>query len=435
MKLDHTGAVVRGMVRSFLGYQTCQPSFLMVFTFKNDGSGNVDVFYTADDLGLIILILNSQGQLQQHNWDDEKRQWQVMGTTKKSDCDVYAICAAFAISNSQSSPICSCLKGFEPKNQQEWIQQNWTGGCVRRTPFSCETANKQNKSVDSTKQDGFLKLQTVKVPDFAEASSITQDQRNSQCLENCSCVAYSYDATIGSQTSEEDTSGSIIEELSEAKLQELLLFKFEKLATATNNFSSSNKLGQGGFGPVYKGELQNDEELNPKISDFGMARIFGGREDQANTQRVVGTYGYMSPEYAMQGVSSEKSDVFGFGVLLLEIISGRRNSSFYDSENAWLQWCEDNIVTLIDSGIYDTNLHESILRCIHIGLLCIQEFAADRPTMATVISMLNSEITNLLPPRQPAFIMRQNMLNSVSSDQSLRLYSINTVSITDIHGR
>ncbi|KAI7743528.1 hypothetical protein M8C21_020970, partial [Ambrosia artemisiifolia] len=76
-----------------------------------------------------------------------------------------------------------------------------------------------------------------------------------------------------------------------------------------------------------------DQDMNPKISDFGLARSFGGNETQANTERVVGTYGYMSPEYALDGLFSIKSDVYSFGILLLEILSGKRNRGFIDPEN------------------------------------------------------------------------------------------------------
>ncbi|KAI3922388.1 hypothetical protein MKX01_006077, partial [Papaver californicum] len=70
-----------------------------------------------------------------------------------------------------------------------------------------------------------------------------------------------------------------------------------------------------------------DIDINPKIADFGMARLFVLDQTQANTSRVVGTYGYVAPEYAMRGQFSVKSDVFSFGVLVLEILSGQKNCS------------------------------------------------------------------------------------------------------------
>ncbi|RWR88172.1 G-type lectin S-receptor-like serine/threonine-protein kinase RKS1 [Cinnamomum micranthum f. kanehirae] len=305
------------------------------------------------------------------------------------------------------------------------------------------------------------------------------------------------------------------------KSSELLLFDVSVIAAATDNFSKSNMLGKGGFGPVYKGQLLNgqeiavkrlsknsaqgikefknevtliaklqhrnlvrllgycisgeekiliyeymknksldslifeqtrsamldwrkrfniivgiargilylhedsrfkiihrdlkvsnillDDDMNPKISDFGIARIFGQNQAQANTDRVVGTYGYMSPEYAMDGHFSVKSDVFSFGVVLLEIISGKRNNHFSDccSLNligyVWERWKEGRVLEVVDSSMSIISSFENeVFRCIQIGLLCVQEKAKDRPNMSSVVLMLGNEIM-MLSPTQPAF--------------------------------
>ncbi|XVE52099.1 hypothetical protein DITRI_Ditri02bG0094100 [Diplodiscus trichospermus] len=155
-----------------------------------------------------------------------------------------------------------------------------------------------------------------------------------------------------------------------------------------------------------------DDEMNPKISDFGMARIFGLNESEANTKRVVGTYGYMSPEYAFHGIFSAKTDVFSFGVLLLEIVSGKKNNCCYHSDRplnligyAWQNWNEGRGLLLIDPTLDSSCNKNEALRCIHVGLLCVQDHAIDRPTMPDVVSMLSNETVQLPAPKQPAFFI------------------------------
>ncbi|GAB2210141.1 hypothetical protein Droror1_Dr00015399 [Drosera rotundifolia] len=194
-----------------------------------------------------------------------------------------------------------------------------------------------------------------------------------------------------------------------------------------------------------------DGNMNPKISDFGMARIFGGDQTQANTSRVAGTLGYMSPEYAMHGHFSVKSDVYSFGVLILEIVSGKRNNGFYLSgfedllSYAWKQWREGTPLELVDPTLIGSYSRTEVIRCIHLGLLCVQEDADKRPTMASVVLMLNSYSTALPIPEQPVFLSRSRTDPSVASDhsttnsdQSTRkssLWSVNEASITELDVR
>ncbi|KAJ9690206.1 hypothetical protein PVL29_012722 [Vitis rotundifolia] len=177
-----------------------------------------------------------------------------------------------------------------------------------------------------------------------------------------------------------------------------------------------------------------DVDMIPKISDFGMARLFGGNQIEGSTNRVVGTYGYMSPEYAMEGLFSIKSDVYSFGVLLLEIITGRRNTTYYcDSPSfnlvgyVWSLWSEGKALDIVDVSLAKSNHANEVLRCIQIGLLCVQEFAIDRPTMLTIIFMLGNNST-LPPPNQPAFIMKT--YHNDAKSPNVGACSINEVTIT-----
>ncbi|XP_016648211.1 PREDICTED: G-type lectin S-receptor-like serine/threonine-protein kinase At1g67520 [Prunus mume] len=185
-----------------------------------------------------------------------------------------------------------------------------------------------------------------------------------------------------------------------------------------------------------------DESMNPKISDFGMARIFTHNEEEANTNRVMGTYGYMSPEYAMKGIFSIKSDVYSFGVLMLEIISGRRNNSFYNDDRmlnivgyTWKLWKEGAGLQLMDPTLGDSCNGDQLLRCIHVGLLCVEEHPADRPTMQDVVSMLTNENMSLPVPTKPAFCTERNVVTSGIAGKGPELISINGLSISDLDGR
>lgn len=183
-----------------------------------------------------------------------------------------------------------------------------------------------------------------------------------------------------------------------------------------------------------------DTSMNPKISDFGLARIFEVGQDKVNTNRVVGTYGYMSPEYAMEGQFSIKSDVYSFGVLLLEIICGRKNSSYFEDNTVnligyvWDFWREERALDVVDSLLENSYEANKILRCIHVGLLCVQENAHDRPTMSEVLFMLCNE-TTLPNPKKPAFIFKKDNTTLYSSSASVENRSVNDMSITVVEAR
>ncbi|GLT30996.1 hypothetical protein SLA2020_057650 [Shorea laevis] len=191
-----------------------------------------------------------------------------------------------------------------------------------------------------------------------------------------------------------------------------------------------------------------DEEMNPKISDFGMARLFVVDDTHDSTSRVAGTYGYMAPEYVRRGCFSVKSDVFSFGVMLLEILSSRKNNSPSNGEDAanlislaWRNWRDGTALNVVDPNLRSGSTAQMI-RCIHVGLLCVQQNQLQRPTMGSIIVMLTNNSIALPTPSQPAYLLQSTTQSEMSSSNEsqqpnnrLALASINGVSISELHPR
>ncbi|XP_019196484.1 PREDICTED: G-type lectin S-receptor-like serine/threonine-protein kinase At4g27290 [Ipomoea nil] len=562
---------------------------------------DTEIYYTYELIDSSVpsrVVMNPTGIIERLTWIERTKSWIVYLTAQTDNCDRYGMCGAFGKCNINSSPPCDCLKGFIPKYPQDWEATDWSNGCVRRTPLDCGDA------------DRFLIYRGVKLPDTRHSwydRSIGLEECKGLCLKNCSCTAYSnvdirdggsgcllwfenltdikeldkveQDLYVRIAASDFDISqnGQKKQEVMKIVIPtisgiltlsflvwfalykrkrgaeigkedyDLPLFTLETVVSATNNFSSDNLIGEGGFGPVYKGKLPTgteiavkklsensgqgvkewenevsiiaklqhrnlvtlqgccadegqriliyeympnnsldyfifdesrkriltwqkrfeiavgisrgllylhqdsrfkiihrdlkasnillDAELNAKISDFGLARIVGEDDALARTKRIIGTYGYMSPEYAIDGNFSVKSDVFSLGVIFLELISGRKNRTFHHSDHhhnllghTWLLWNDGDPIELMDNCVKDSYVESQVLRCIHVALLCVSKLPEDRPTMASVVFMLENEEVALPQPKEPGFFVERN--STEASSKNVEIYHSEVAKMT-----
>ncbi|KAL2472602.1 G-type lectin S-receptor-like serine/threonine-protein kinase [Forsythia ovata] len=562
----------------FSGIRTVSNTvFKPVFIYDNE-----EYMYEFTDNSFITrLIVTPSGLVRRLALNKGDSSWTTLHSSQNDQCDDYGRCGANGICKISNRQFCECLHGFVPKSQSEWGILDWSSGCVRRIPLNCQRG------------EGFVKLRSVKLPDLLQFSlnkSMSLKQCESECLKNCYCIAYAnsdirkggsgcfmwfgdlIDIREFSENNEQDViyirmpalevrqskktrlvlilvissvSGVLIlgfliwcltqnsrrKRGFETKDEDidLPMFNLVTITTATENFSVTNIIGEGGFGIVYKGTLSTGQEvavkrlsknsgqglqefknevtliaklqhrnlvrllgyqhrkallswqkrfdivmgisrgilylhldsrlriihrdlktsnilldsnLNPKISDFGLARIFGEDQTESKTKQVVGTYGYMSPDYVVDGKFSVKSDVFSFGVLLLEIVSGKKNRTFQHPDHhhnlvghAWLLWREGRARELADN-FYELSLIESeVLKCIHIGLLCVQKLPEDRPTMASVVVMLSNEGVTLPQPKEPGFFTERSCTATDASTSEERCLTHNVVTITVLEAR
>ncbi|XP_024023931.1 cysteine-rich receptor-like protein kinase 3 isoform X2 [Morus notabilis] len=150
-----------------------------------------------------------------------------------------------------------------------------------------------------------------------------------------------------------------------------------------------------------------DEDYAPKIADFGLARLFPEDKTHISTA-IAGTLGYMAPEYIVRGKLSEKADIYSFGVLVIEIICGRKNNSFTQTsysvlQMVWNLYGTGKLSDAVDPGLEGNFNSEEASRLLQIGLVCVQASAELRPSMSSVVKML-TESHEIPQPTQPPFI-------------------------------
>nr|GMD09043.1 putative serine/threonine-protein kinase [Ipomoea batatas] len=244
-------------------------------------------------------------------------------------------------------------------------------------------------------------------------------------------------------------------------------FSYAELRTATNNFGQVNKIGRGGQSGAVKLEWHTraaicvgtargltylheevephivhrdikasnillDKDYTPKIGDFGLAKLFPDNITHISTQ-IAGTCGYLAPEYVLAGQLTMKADVYSFGVLILEVVSGRSSSSMNWGgqqkallERAWNLYEEGNMLELVDSEL-EKFPKEEVLKYMKVALLCTQASAGRRPMMSQVIEMLTRNVQinekELQPPSlfqssdddKPAVMLLKQRLTETST--------------------
>uniref|UniRef100_A0ACD5VC87 Uncharacterized protein n=1 Tax=Avena sativa TaxID=4498 RepID=A0ACD5VC87_AVESA len=573
------------------------PGFNLAFVY--DSQEEYLQYNVTDESVVTRSIIDAGGQSRHQVWLDADRGWTTLYATPKAECDVYGTCGPNTVCSYSMLPLCACMKGFAVRSPEDWEQGDRTDGCVRDTPLNCTTAT--NTSAADYSGDKFYAMTGVSLPDKSQrsvqaAGSLAECAQ--ACLNNCSCSAYSYggqgclvwtDALLNAKLQQANGGETLYLRLAASEVTSsvgssrkrrvivgvavggaiaaaavlfvaalmvrssrrrtkakygvqggagggLVAFKYRDLRSATKNFSE--KIGQGGFGSVFKGQLgergtaaatdiavkrldgsfqgekqfraevssigvvrhvnlvklvgfccdgdgrflvyehvpnrsldihlfprsshdgashgalfldwsaryriavgvarglaylheacrdriihcdvkpQNillDASLRPKIADFGMAK-FVGRDFSRVLTTMRGTIGYLAPEWISGTPVTPKVDVYSYGMVLLELVSGTRNTgggSWTDTSTdsgsgghveyfpvrASRKLVEGDVRSLLDERLRGEADLKEVERTCKVAFWCIQDDEADRPAMGQVVQILEGVLDlDSLPP-------------------------------------
>ncbi|GMI74788.1 hypothetical protein like AT2G19130 [Hibiscus trionum] len=546
------------------------------FSYVSEENESYFIYYYHNSSTITKFSMDVSGQIKDMLWLEGIEQWILFFSKPRQQCGVYAFCGAFGSCNDTSLSSCTCLSGFQPTSRRNWDQQVYSGGCVRKAELQCS-----DSSVGAGREDRFSESRFTIFPtnpqDTMDVSSV---ECKSTCLKNCSCTAYSFENNrcliwIGDllnlqHLGEDDTAGKVLyvklaaseidSESSPTNKKRVIVvaiavpigllllglmifiimkcrrrtivdterdngslaaFEYRDLEKATKNFSE--KLGEGGFGSVFKGTLPHgsiiavkkldsinqgekqfrsevstigkinhlnlvrlqgfcakgsrkllvydfvskgsldrhlfhgtdsepqpldwktryrialgvarglaylhencvdsiihcdikpenillDVENCPKLSDFGLAKLLG-REFSRVLTTMRGTVGYLAPEWISGVAITTKVDVYSFGMMLLELVSGTRNfEPSNDKEGTFFPvWAARqvsegvNVLKLLDSRLNGNANLEEVSRICKVACWCIQDTEIHRPSMSQVVQILEGFSDVGLPP-MPRFL-------------------------------
>ncbi|XP_039169209.1 G-type lectin S-receptor-like serine/threonine-protein kinase At1g61400 [Eucalyptus grandis] len=163
---------------------------------QNINQGTTYYFRNYYNNSFGYVFISSEGSIESVRWGDGwSTNWEASRTNR---CEIYGTCGPFGVCDTFSSPICSCLKGFKPRSDEEWNRGNWTGGCVRKMELNCQKSA-HAAAMTTVEKDVFWPMKHMKLPDSADYLSNIADAEGcrSWCLGNCSCLAFSYVETVG----------------------------------------------------------------------------------------------------------------------------------------------------------------------------------------------------------------------------------------------
>uniref|UniRef100_A0A453BYR6 non-specific serine/threonine protein kinase n=1 Tax=Aegilops tauschii subsp. strangulata TaxID=200361 RepID=A0A453BYR6_AEGTS len=422
--------------------------YFMNFTFVDNDQEKYFMYTLHDETTVIRNYVDVSGQAKTNMWQESSQNWVPMFAQPKAQCDVYAVCGPSTICDDNTLPSCNCMKGFAVRSPKDWKLYDLTSGCLRNTPLDCS-----NRSTIST--DRFYPMPCVRLPqndDHSKPAAASSGECAQICLGDCSCTAYSFvkgecsawhgelldwrqhqcsdsSSTNGetlylrlaakefpSQQASRRGKTNVILVISATVASLGLLAALVLLIIIWRNRTKLSggtlKIAKGVNGIIafrYADLQRATKSFSEKLGgDFGMAKLLG-RDFSRVLTTVRGTAGYLAPEWISGVAVTTKIDVYSYGMVLLEIISGRRNSwapcscggdhGVYFPVNVAQKLLEgSDIGSLVDHMLHgDVNLDEAATAC-KVACWCIQDDEFDRPTMGEVVQILEGLSEISVPP-------------------------------------